>query len=123
MSDKETAIVVGAGTGLGAALVRCFAGAGMTVAAALRNPDKLDPVIEALSGQARAHACDATDEDSVSRPFRSVAADPGEPGVGVFNAAPDGAGGRLGRSSAEPQRGWGGGAPARCPRVAGAGGA
>ena len=29
MAEKEIALVVGAGTGLGAALVRCFAAAGM----------------------------------------------------------------------------------------------
>ena len=106
MSDKETAIVVGAGTGLGAALVRCFAGAGMTVAAALRNPDKLDPVIEALSGQARAYACDATDEDSVSRLFRSVAADLGEPGVVVYNAGAHVRGGILETTAEELERCW-----------------
>lgn len=106
MSDLETAIVVGAGTGLGAALVRCFAGAGMTVAAALRSPEKLDPVIEALSGQARAYACDATDEASVSGLFRSVAADLGEPGVVVYNAGAYVRGGILETTAEELERCW-----------------
>jgi NAD(P)-dependent dehydrogenase (short-subunit alcohol dehydrogenase family) len=35
MADTDTALVVGAGTGLGAALVRCFAAAGMGAAALL----------------------------------------------------------------------------------------
>lgn len=85
--DTETALVVGAGTGLGAALVRCFTAAGMGVAAALRAPDKLSPLMEELSGRARTYACDATDETGVRGLFESVAADLGEPTLVVYNAS------------------------------------
>ncbi len=85
--DKDIALVVGAGTGLGAALVRCFAAAGMGVAAALRAPDKLSPLMEELSGRARTYACDATDETGVRGLFESVAADLGEPTLVVYNAS------------------------------------
>ncbi len=87
MSGKETALVVGAGTGLGWALVRCFAGAGMAVAAALRAPDKLSGLIDRLDGGARAYACDATDEGAVGELFKTVARDFGEPGLVIYNAS------------------------------------
>lgn len=87
MSGNETALVVGAGTGLGWALVRCFAGAGMAVAAALRTPDKLSGLIDGLDGGARAYACDATDESAVGELFKTVAEDLGEPGLVVYNAS------------------------------------
>jgi NAD(P)-dependent dehydrogenase (short-subunit alcohol dehydrogenase family) len=87
MPEKDTALVIGAGTGLGAALVRCFAAAGMDVAAALRSPEKLSGLMEELSGQARSYACDATDEAAVQGLFDSVAADLGEPTLVVYNAS------------------------------------
>lgn len=86
MSDKDTALVVGAGPGLGAALVRTFAGAGMAVAAALRDPNKLRPLLDDLGDAARAYACDATDEAAVERLFEHVGADMGAPEVVVYNA-------------------------------------
>ena len=42
MANPETALIVGAGSGLSAALARLFASEGMTVALAARNPGKLD---------------------------------------------------------------------------------
>ncbi|MCH7936046.1 MAG: SDR family NAD(P)-dependent oxidoreductase [Proteobacteria bacterium] len=85
--DKDIALVVGAGTGLGSALVRCFANAGMNVAAALRAPDKLSALIGELSGRARSYACDATDEAAVRGLFESLAADLGPPTLVVYNAS------------------------------------
>ncbi|NQU60879.1 MAG: SDR family NAD(P)-dependent oxidoreductase [Rhodospirillales bacterium] len=87
MPKKDIALVVGAGTGLGGALVKCFADAGMTVAAALRNPDKLAPLMEELDGRAGPFACDSTDEDAVGDLFEKVTADLGAPTLVVYNAS------------------------------------
>ncbi len=106
MSEKETALVVGAGTGLGWSLVRCFAGAGMAVAAALRAPDKLSGLIDGLDGEARAYACDATDEDAVGDLFKTVAGDLGEPGLVVYNASAFVKKGLLETTAEELERCW-----------------
>ena len=89
MSQQEVAIVVGVGPGLGAALGRRFARAGMAVGLAARDGTKLAPLaneLEGLGGRARAYACDATDEGQVARLFGQVAADLGEPSLVVYNA-------------------------------------
>ena len=64
MAQGEMALVVGAGPGLGAALARRFAAAGMAVAMARRDIDRLKPLAEAVG--ARAFVCDATDPASVA---------------------------------------------------------
>jgi len=89
MSDREVAVVVGAGTGLGAALVRCFAGAGLDVTVAARDPERLEDVTaggQASVGKVRAYPCDATDEKAVENLFESVTAEFGEPALVVYNA-------------------------------------
>ncbi len=106
MSGKETALVVGAGSGLGWSLVRCFAGAGMAVAAARREPDKLSGLIDGLDGVARAYACDATDEGSVGELFKTVAGDLGEPGLVVYNASAFVKKGLLETTAEELERCW-----------------
>ncbi len=83
---QETAIVVGTGPGLGAALARRFARAGMNVAAAARNPDKLSALVAEFAGKVRAYACDAADERAVTRLFADVVRDSGAPRLVVFNA-------------------------------------
>jgi len=80
---KETALIVGAGSGLSASVARLFAREGMTVALASRSPDKLDALV-AETG-ARAYPCDVADPASVEGLFAAVDADLGEPGVVVFN--------------------------------------
>jgi NAD(P)-dependent dehydrogenase (short-subunit alcohol dehydrogenase family) len=79
------ALIVGAGSGLSAALARCFASAGMRVALASRSIDDLGPVC-AETG-ARAFACDATRPEDVAKLFRSVETDVGSPTVVVYNAS------------------------------------
>jgi NAD(P)-dependent dehydrogenase (short-subunit alcohol dehydrogenase family) len=79
----EVAIVVGAGPGLGTALVNRFAGAGMTVAAVSRTgtaPEAGQPGA-AIHG----YACDATVAAQVKTMFAQVAADLGAPEVVIFN--------------------------------------
>jgi NAD(P)-dependent dehydrogenase (short-subunit alcohol dehydrogenase family) len=79
----EVAIVVGAGPGLGAALVNRFAGRGMTVAAVSRTgtaPEARQPGA-AIHG----YACDATIAAQVKAMFAQVTADLGAPEVVIFN--------------------------------------
>ena len=83
---QETAIVVGTGPGLGAALARRFARDGMNVAMAARNTDKLTGLVAELAGKARAYACDAADERAVTRLFADVVRDFSAPRLIVFNA-------------------------------------
>jgi NAD(P)-dependent dehydrogenase (short-subunit alcohol dehydrogenase family) len=66
----ETALIVGAGSGLSAALARLFAKNGMRVALAARNADKL----AALAGEtgANVHACDVSRRADVEALFAAV---------------------------------------------------
>jgi len=84
MTANEVAIVVGAGPGLGAALCRRFVKAGMLVAAATRDKERVTAV--AKEAGARGYGCDAGDEKSVLELFAAVKRDFGEPSVVVYNA-------------------------------------
>jgi len=89
MGGRDVAVVVGAGSGLGAALVRCFADAGMDVAVAARDPGRLEIITaggQASPGTVRAYPCDATDEAAVGDMFGSATAELGEPALVVYNA-------------------------------------
>lgn len=85
MADKETALIVGAGSGLSASLARLCASEGMDVAVAARNTEKLAPVCDETG--AKAYACDATDGAQVDRLFDAVVADLGIPDLVVYNAS------------------------------------
>lgn len=85
MSDKETAVIVGAGSGLSASLARLFTEEGMNVAIAARNTDKLGELV-AETG-AKAYACDTVIPEDVDGLFSSVVEDFGTPSVVVFNAS------------------------------------
>ena len=82
--SKPVALIVGVGPGLGAALARRFAGEGMAVAMAARQPDKLASLAKETGG--RAYGCDASIEASVSDLFAAVERDLGRPRLAVFNA-------------------------------------
>jgi NAD(P)-dependent dehydrogenase (short-subunit alcohol dehydrogenase family) len=87
MADHSgTAVVIGAGPGLGSALVRRFAQAGMNVAAARRDAGQLERLVKELGAPVRAYSCDATDEGSVSALFAALAKDMGTPRILVYNA-------------------------------------
>jgi NAD(P)-dependent dehydrogenase (short-subunit alcohol dehydrogenase family) len=79
----ESALIVGAGHGLSAALARLFRAEGMHVTLAARDPSRLVPLAADLG--ARALACDAADEVQVSALFRELDAFPGVPDVVVYN--------------------------------------
>ena len=83
MSDRETALIVGAGAGLSASLCRLFADEGMAVALAARNPEKLQPLVDETG--ATAHACNAVDPSQVTALFESVAERSGTPDIVVYN--------------------------------------
>ena len=101
---NETALVVGTGPGLGAALARRFARAGMNVAMAARNTDKLAGLVAEL--KARAYACDATDEHAVAKLFADVTRDFGTPRLVVFNAGAFVRKGLLDTTAEEFERCW-----------------
>jgi len=103
---NDTAVIVGAGPGLGAALARRFARAGMKVALARRNADQLAALVDELGGKARAYACDATDEAAVRKLFAAVSADLGAPALAVFNAGAFVRKGILDTSAEDFERCW-----------------
>lgn len=86
----STALVIGVGPGLGAALARRFASEGMNVAVASRDLQRLETLLPELrdSGapQAQAFACDVANEIFVEELFHQVLDELGVPHLVVFNA-------------------------------------
>ncbi|MDW3207185.1 MAG: SDR family NAD(P)-dependent oxidoreductase [Alphaproteobacteria bacterium] len=81
MTDQqETALIVGAGSGLSASLARLCAQDGMAVHLAARDPDKLTGLCDETG--ATAHRCDATDPAAVAAVFDAL---PRIPDLVVFN--------------------------------------
>lgn len=86
-SGPGSAIIVGVGEGLGWSLVKRFAGAGMQVAMAARNEEKLKKLTDAEPREnVRPYACDVADRASVEALFEAVAVEIGLPDLVVFNA-------------------------------------
>jgi NAD(P)-dependent dehydrogenase (short-subunit alcohol dehydrogenase family) len=81
--SRETALIVGAGSGLSASLARLFAQEGMAVALAARNPEKLSQLCKETA--ARAYPCDAASPKDVVALFDRVGSDMAEPDLVVFN--------------------------------------
>jgi NAD(P)-dependent dehydrogenase (short-subunit alcohol dehydrogenase family) len=81
VSTPEVAVVVGAGPGLGNALVGRFAEAGMRVAALSRRGVASAPPRDLV----RAYACDATVGEQIRTAFKRVAEELGPPSLVVFN--------------------------------------
>jgi len=79
----DRALIVGAGSGLSAALARVLAQEGMTVSLAARTIDDLAALAEEIGG--RAFACDATQADQVAALFAALDEDGGAPDVVIYN--------------------------------------
>jgi NAD(P)-dependent dehydrogenase (short-subunit alcohol dehydrogenase family) len=78
---EETALIVGAGSGLSASLARLLRKEGMQVALAARNVEKLGE-FDALKLR-----CDATDRTQVEAAFGALEAKWGVPDLVVYNAS------------------------------------
>jgi len=85
MADKQTALIVGVGSGLSASLARLLAGEGMKVSLAARNAGKLAELSRETG--ARAFTCDATRPEDVERLFAEVAQTQGPLDLVVYNAS------------------------------------
>ncbi len=70
---SETALIVGAGSGLSASLARLFHKEGMQVALAARQTDKLDALC--AETDAKAYACDASSLQDVEKLFSALDTD------------------------------------------------
>lgn len=102
MSVSEVAVIVGAGPGLGNALVRRFAESGMRVAAVSRR---------GLAGEThrdlvRGYSCDATIGEEVTSVFERVTDEFGPPGVVIFNVGTWDKGGILEISEELFEQAW-----------------
>lgn len=82
-ADREIAVVAGVGPGLGSALVRCFAGAGMRVACVARTAERLADLAQETGAQA--YSCDLTDENSVELLFARIGEEQGAPSLVLHN--------------------------------------
>jgi NAD(P)-dependent dehydrogenase (short-subunit alcohol dehydrogenase family) len=101
----KSAVVVGVGPDLGAALVRAFANEGYTVFAAARSASTLALFDDQSKGRVVPIDCDATMEADVEHVFES-AAKVGVPEVAVFNAGAFVRGSILETSAEEFERCW-----------------
>lgn len=106
---SDTAVIVGAGPGLGAALARRFSRAEMNVVMAVRNIERIDTLAREFSGivhRTLAVACDATSEADVERLFERVQTEFGTPQLVVYNAGAFVRKGILDTSAEEFERCW-----------------
>jgi len=96
--EKEVAVVVGAGPGLGAALAERFAAGGYAVALAARSARHRKPIAERIrqaGGRAEGYDCDAGSPASVASAFAHIRDTLGEPRVLLYNAGSYAPGGVL----------------------------
>jgi len=102
--ERETALIVGAGSGLSASLARLFSREGMAVALAARDTEKLAGLI--AESRALALPCDASDAAQVERLFAAVDAQLGAPSLVVYNAGRRVRGPIEALDPAEVQQAW-----------------
>jgi NAD(P)-dependent dehydrogenase (short-subunit alcohol dehydrogenase family) len=81
----NTALIVGAGSGLSASLARAMAQEGIKVALAARTPADLEPLVKATG--ALAFACDASKRVDVETLFGQLDARFGGPEIVIYNAS------------------------------------
>lgn len=84
-ANFNTALIVGAGSGLSASLARVLAKEGIRVALAARSTDDLAALVDEIGG--RAFICDATQPAQVEKLFSDVDAAFGAPEIVVYNAS------------------------------------
>jgi len=88
MTEKASALIVGAGDATGGAIARRFAREGLIACVARRNGDKLATLvarIEADGGAARAFGVDARREDDVAALFETIEREVAPLAIVVFN--------------------------------------
>ena len=102
MSSHEVAVIVGAGPGLGNALVRRCAEAGMRVAAVSRTGLAGAPERDLVRG----YSCDATVGEQVRSVFERITDELGRPSLVVFNIGIWDRGGILDISEALFEQAW-----------------
>ena len=83
MNTHESVLIVGAGTGLSAALARACHGEGMQVALAARNPGKLAEFADDIG--ATAYQCDVQRPDTLDQLFVDLQKDSGTPDLVIYN--------------------------------------
>ncbi|MDF1585077.1 SDR family NAD(P)-dependent oxidoreductase [Marinimicrococcus flavescens] len=83
MASYQRALIVGAGSGLSAAIARQLSLEGLEVALAARDADKLADLCDATG--ATAFSCDAAEPDQVDALFAAVEKKVGAPDVVVYN--------------------------------------
>jgi NAD(P)-dependent dehydrogenase (short-subunit alcohol dehydrogenase family) len=81
----NTALIVGAGSGLSASLARLLTKEGIRVALAARTTDDLDPLVKETG--AKAFACDASQLGHVEKLFADLDAGIGAPDIVIYNAS------------------------------------
>src|SRR6266576_1147301 len=81
----NTALIVGAGSGLSASLARALAKEGVKVALAARSTGDLDPLAKEIG--ALTFACDASKRAEVEKLFAELDASFGAPEVVIYNAS------------------------------------
>jgi NAD(P)-dependent dehydrogenase (short-subunit alcohol dehydrogenase family) len=84
-ANFNTALIVGAGSGLSASLTRALAKEGIRVALAARSTEDLADLVNEIGGQA--FACDATQPAQVEKLFSDVQAALGAPEIVIYNAS------------------------------------
>ena len=104
--NRQVAVVIGTGPGLGWALVKRFAREGFAAIACARDPKKVEPLARAQGIDARFEACDATQAADVARVFSMVERELGVPSVVVFNAGAYERGGILDLTPESFERCW-----------------
>jgi NAD(P)-dependent dehydrogenase (short-subunit alcohol dehydrogenase family) len=81
----NTALIVGAGSGLSASLARVLAKEGIKVALAARSTEDLGALVQETGG--RAFACDASQPAEVANLFAELDASFGAPEIVIYNAS------------------------------------
>tara|TARA_Y100000590_G_C15604306_1_gene971347 strand:+ start:539 stop:1216 length:678 start_codon:yes stop_codon:yes gene_type:complete len=82
---SDSALIVGAGTGLSNSLARLFYSKGMKVVLVSRNVEKLNHLKKEID--ADIYSCDASDINSVSSLFENLDKSIGTPNIVIYNAS------------------------------------